>query len=102
MNRNKIVLCLTLIAICLLTFIPTLSEVLHTRQERMWKVATKQILEQAENCYYDGVCKDKEITLQTLQEKGYYDSLIVNPKTKTYFDLSLVIVYEDYHAHFKE
>ena len=51
--------------------------------ERKTLVATKAIIEGAESCYYDNVCKE-EITLGELITLGYAKDT-VNPKTNLYY-----------------
>ncbi len=48
------------------------------------KVTEKRIIEAAQNCIWDDVCKSYPVTLDTLIKKGYLEEE-VNPKTKIYY-----------------
>ncbi len=100
MNRNKMVLQLTVIGAVLIIALPTLIKIYEGHQNRLYEVATKQIKESALACFQNFDCENS-ITLGDLKEKGYLGMDVVNPKTKTYFPDDLIIVNNHYTVSFQ-
>ena len=95
MELNKIVLALTLIAIVILITVPTINKISKTHLEKKYAVVSKKIKEQAQNCYYQSICKNTTITIGELIEKGYLEKTI-DPYTEEYFaDEAYVIIGQD-------
>lgn len=101
MNEKKMVLFLTMIATIAIVVFPTIFQIYQRHEERLYEVALKELLERAEACYRDQVCKKHEMTIRELNQTNYSVANIVNPKTKTYFDESLILVEEQFQVKLK-
>lgn len=102
MSKNKFVLLLTVIAIILIVALPTIFKIYQRHEARMYEVASRKILEKAEECYRDQICQNKTMTIEELKKTGYLKTDVVNPRTKTYFDLNLVMQEENFKVTFIE
>lgn len=101
MNKNKIIAILTVIAAILIVALPTLFKIYWGYEERTFLVASKKVLESASDCYRASDCHG-EVTIKELRSKGYLVEPVINPRTKTYFDESIVLVATDYEVTFLE
>ena len=100
MNKNKTIILFTVLVAILFITVPTIWNIYQNHSNRLYEVATKKILESAENCFYDDVCKGNQITIGALKKNGYLTSDVVNPKTRTYFDDSLTLIHENFQVRF--
>lgn len=98
MNKNKTVFLLTVIASLLIIALPTIIKIYQGHQARLYEVATKKILESAEECFRDQICTGNKVTVLELKEAGYLKGDVVNPKTRTYFEDSMVLYVQDFKA----
>ncbi len=80
---NKVMIIFTILLILFFIIGGSILKVIQKNTERKTLVATKAIIEGAESCYYDNVCKE-EITLGELITLGYAKDT-VNPKTNLYY-----------------
>ena len=101
MNKNKIIAILTVIAAILIVALPTLFKIYWGYEERTFLVASNKVLESASDCYRASDCHG-EVTIKELRSKGYLVEPVINPRTKTYFDESIVLVAKDYEVTFLE
>lgn len=102
MNRNKIIFWLTLFGTVLILGLPTILKIYQNHQDRLCQVATKKIIESAEDCFRDDVCKEPAVTLGELKSTGYLESDVVDPETKTYFSDDVVLIYDEYQVILKK
>lgn len=84
MNRNKIIINITIIAIVLIILIPTAYTILKKHNERLMTVSYKKIEESARDCYLDNICLENKITLKELYDHKYLEKES-NPITKKYY-----------------
>lgn len=95
MNRNRIIIYITIVAVLAIIIIPTVYTVINNHNTRLLNITHKRIEEAARDCYLDEVCKDKKITLKELYENKYLEKEN-NPITKIYYNQeSYVIVTKD-------
>lgn len=102
MNQNKTIITLTIIAAVIMIALPTILKIYNHHEARLYEVATKKIIESAEECYRNQICKDHEITIRELKNTGYLETDIVNPKTKTFFDENIILEEHNLTVTFKE
>ena len=101
MNRNKVIINITIVAIILIILIPTVYNIIKTHNDRLIKVTEKRIEEAAKDCYLKDICKDNKITLKVLYDNKYLEKES-NPITKEYYnEESYVLVKNDTYT-FKE
>lgn len=100
MNKNKIILFLTFIGAILIIVLPTTIKIYQNHMERLYEVATKKILESAEECYQKQICTEPKITIGDLKEKGFLKEDVVNPKTKQVFDDSMFLEEKNFKVTF--
>lgn len=100
MNKNKTILLFTVFVSVLFITVPTIWKIYQNHANRLYEVATKKIIESAENCFFDDICHGTQITIGVLKKTGYLKADVVNPKTKTYFEDSLVLIYENFQVRF--
>lgn len=74
------------IIILLLILVPATIFIINNHYDSMYLVINKRVIEQANNCYNDGMCENKKIELLELIEKGYIEK-IYDPKTKELINL---------------
>ena len=92
MSRNKIIINITIIGIFFIVLIPTLYLITKEHNARLRDVSNKRITEAAKNCYLKEKCKNSQITLKELYEKGFLKKES-NPITKEFYnELSYVTV----------
>lgn len=92
MNINKIVIYITTISIILIVALPTLYKVIKQNHDRLYLVSEKDIIESAENCYFDSKCS-KKVTLKELYDNKYLEKGMIDPVTKeVYLDSSYVLI----------
>lgn len=101
-NKNKTILFLTVIATILIVALPTILKISERHDERMYIAASRKVLESAETCYRDQVCKEKQMTIGDLKKIGYLKEEVVNPRTKTYFEDNMIMVEDNFHVTFKD
>lgn len=102
MNKNKSIITLTLIAAVIIIALPTTIKIYINHENKLYEVATKKIIESAEDCFKEGICKNHKTTIKELKEKGYLKENIVNPKSKTYFEDEIVLVEENFKVSFQK
>lgn len=96
MNTNKIVIYVTIISLLLLISIPTVYKVIKKNYNSLNLVTEKYIIETAERCFYEGVCKESTVTLKELYSYHYIKEDVVDPISKVvYSDKSYITIYED-------
>ena len=101
MNRNKVIIYLTIISILLIISIPTVYNIIKKHNDRLIMVTEKRIEEAAKDCYLKDICKDNKITLKVLYDNKYLEKES-NPITKEYYNEdSYVLVKNDTYT-FKE
>lgn len=87
MNRNKVIINITIIAIVLIILIPTTYNIIKKHNNRLITVTEKRITEAAKDCYLKDICKNEKITLKELYDNKYLDKES-NPITKEYYNES--------------
>ena len=101
MNRNKVIINITIVAIILIILIPTVYNIIKKHNDRLIMVTEKRIEEAAKDCYLKDICKDNKITLKVLYDNKYLEKES-NPITKEYYnEESYVLVKNDTYT-FKE
>lgn len=85
MNTNKIVIYVTIISIVLIIGIPSIYKVIKSNQDKVKMVTYKYVIETAERCYYENVCKENIITLKDLYSYHYIKEDIVDPISKVIY-----------------
>lgn len=85
MNRNKIIINATIIAIVLIILIPTIYTIVKKHNDRLISVTNKRIEEAAKECYLEGVCLEEKISLKKLYDNKYLEKES-NPITKEYYN----------------
>ncbi len=100
MNKNKLILSFTFFGTILILVLPTTIKIYQNHMDRIYEVATKKILESAEECYQNNVCIDSKITIGDLKEKGFLKEDVVNPRTKQVFDDSILLQEENFKVSF--
>ncbi len=84
MNKNKIIIYVTLLLILLLISIPSVLKAINKHNDRLENVAIKKIIATAKKCYYNESCVDEKITLSELYEKMDLEE-VINPITKSVY-----------------
>lgn len=101
MNINKFILSISVIACLILIGVPTGYKVLKSSNSKKEKVSEQYIIEQAEKCFYDDVCKSDRITLKELYDNKYITKKQINPISKEYYseDCYVIITKKDSSFH---
>lgn len=99
-KKNKLILLLTVIGALLIIALPTIFKIYQGYESRSYEVAARIILESASDCYRDGVCTKEQMTIGDLKKTGYLKEDVINPRTKTYFDESLILVERNFEVSF--
>ncbi|MBE6155199.1 MAG: hypothetical protein E7164_00375 [Firmicutes bacterium] len=86
MNINKIVIYLTIISIVIIVGCPTFYKVIKENHRRLYLVTNKLIIEEAQRCYNQGVCKTNKVTLKMLYDEKYITEKVIDPVTKIVYD----------------
>lgn len=94
MKASKLSVILFL-AIVVVIGVFTTFKVLDRHQEKLLKVASNKIVEQASKCFLDGKCSGSETTLDFLIREGYLEQQ-VHPVSKEFIDGNLVIKCTDF------
>lgn len=102
MSKNKSIITLTIIAALIIIALPTTIKIHINHENKLYEVAAKKIMESAEDCFKDGICKNHKTTIKELKEKGYLKENIVNPKSKTYFEDEIVLIEENFEVTFQK
>ena len=85
MNRNKVIIYITIVALVLIILIPTTMKIVKKHNNRMISVTHKRIEEATRECYLDGKCMDEKTTLKKLYENDYLKKES-DPITKEYYN----------------
>ena len=101
MNRNKVIINITIVAIILIILIPTVYNTIKTHNDRLIKVTEKRIEEAAKDCYLKDICKDNKITLKVLYDNKYLEKES-NPITKEYYNEESYVLVKNNTYIFKE
>lgn len=101
MNRNKVIIYLTIISILLIISIPTVYNIIKKHNDRLIKVTEKRIEEAAKDCYLKDICKDNKITLKVLYDNKYLEKES-NPITKEYYNEESYVLVKNNTYIFKE
>lgn len=101
MNRNKVIINITIVAIILIILIPTVYNIIKKHNDRLIKVTEKRIEEAAKNCYLKDICKDNKITLKVLYDNNYLEKES-NPITKEYYNENSYVLVKNNTYIFKE
>ncbi len=101
MNRNKVIINITIVAIILIILIPTVYNIIKTHNDRLIKVTEKRIEEAAKDCYLKDICKDNKITLKVLYDNKYLEKES-NPITKEYYNEESYVLVKNNTYIFKE
>lgn len=83
--NSRVNVILIIIAILLL-IVPSVFYIINNHYSNLYVVLEKKIIEEANNCFNDGNCKEREITLEELIEKGYLEKMY-DPITKELINL---------------
>ena len=94
MNRNKVIVYLTIISILLIISIPTIYNIIKKHNDRLIMVTEKRIEEAAKDCYLKDICKDNKITLKALYDNNYLEKES-NPITKEYYNENSYVKYSN-------
>ena len=101
MNRNKVIINITIVAIILIILIPTVYNIIKKHNDRLIKVTEKRIEEAAKDCYLKDICKDNKITLKVLYDNKYLKKES-NPITKEYYNEESYVLVKNNTYIFKE
>lgn len=101
MNRNKVIVYLTIISILLIISIPTVYNIIKKHNDRLIMVTEKRIEEAAKDCYLKDICNDNKITLKMLYDNGYLEKES-NPITKEYYNEESYVLVKNNTYNFKE
>lgn len=101
MNRNKVIINITIVAIILIILIPTVYNIIKKHNDRLIKVTEKRIEEAAKDCYLKDICKDTKITLKVLYDNKYLEKES-NPITKEYYNEESYVLVKNNTYIFKE
>ena len=101
MNRNKVIINITIVAIILIILIPTVYNIIKKHNDRLIKVTEKRIEEAAKDCYLKDICKDNKITLKVLYDNKYLEKES-NPITKEYYNEESYVLVKNGTYTFKE
>ena len=101
MNRNKVIVYLTIISILLIISIPTVYNIVKKHNDRLIMVTEKRIEEAAKDCYLKDICKDNKITLKVLYDNNYLEKES-NPITKEYYNENSYVLVKNNTYTFKE
>lgn len=94
MNRNKVIIYMTIISILLIISIPTIYNIIKKHNDRLTLVTEKRITEAAKDCYLKDLCRDKKITLKELYNNKYLEKES-NPITKEYYNENSYVLVEN-------
>lgn len=95
MNTNKIVIYVTLIFSLLVIGIPTFYKVTKNHHSNLELVTQKQILEAAQNCFYEQKCPNDKITLKELYNQKYLVDEVIDPLTKIVYDYNSYVLVDE-------
>ncbi len=101
MNRNKVIINITIVAIILIILIPTVYNIIKKHNDRLIMVTEKRIEEAAKDCYLKDICKDNKITLKVLYDNKYLEKES-NPITKEYYNEESYVLVKNGTYTFKE
>lgn len=86
MNKNKIILYITLLLLVFMITVPSILKTIDKHNRRLEEVAEKEIIEAAKDCYYNESCVGDTIKLSELYEKTDLKEMI-NPISKKVYNL---------------
>ena len=101
MNRNKVIINITIVAIILIILIPTVYNIIKKHNDRLIKGTENRIEEAAKDCYLKDICKDNKITLKVLYDNKYLEKES-NPITKEYYNEESYVLVKNNTYIFKE
>lgn len=97
-NNNKIIFWIAFVGVILVIGLSTIILVISDHHEKLRNVFESKLIESTEKCYHEDVCKEDEVTLKYLIEKGYLEKEdTVDPITKEYLDEDTKITNKDGH-----
>ncbi len=85
MNRNKIIINITIVGLVLIILIPTTYLIVKKHNDKLRDVVYKRIIEAAEKCHLKEECEGNKTTLKELYDKKYLEKES-NPITKEYYN----------------
>lgn len=94
MEKNKTIFIVIFVMIILTIAVPTIMQINENHQNRLMKVETLAIKENALKCYLKKDCLNNKIYLKELIEKKYLQRGI-NPKTDEYFKDDVYVLIKD-------
>ena len=92
--NSKVIVLLTFIVVVFSLIAGTAYKVYQIHQKRSYMVVEKRIVEGAIACIHDSVCKDEDMSLGFLIDKGYAKDEL-NPQTKLYYSRDSLIKKEN-------
>lgn len=84
MNKNKVIICTTIIALILIIGCPTIYKVIKNHNNKLYTITEKRIIEAAKKCWNENKCTNDEITLKELYDNKYLERE-ADPVTKKYY-----------------
>lgn len=90
MNKNKVIISTTIIALILIIGCPTIYKVVKNHKRKLYTITEKRIVEAAKKCWNENKCLNKEIILKELYENNYLEKE-ADPVTKKYYNENSII-----------
>lgn len=84
MNKDRVVIYTTIIAIILIIGCPTIYKVVKNHNQKLYTITEKRIIEAAKKCWNEDECSGDTITLKDLYNNKYLKKQS-DPVTKKYY-----------------
>ena len=91
MEKNKVVIYTTIIALIFIIGCPTIYKVIKNHHNKLTTITEKRIIEAAIKCWNEDKCPNNEITLKELYDLKYLEKE-ANPITKKYYQETSKII----------
>lgn len=84
MEKNRVVIYTTIIALIFVIGCPTIYKVVKNHNNKLYTITEKRIIEAAKKCWNEDKCNEDTITLKTLYANKYLEKE-ADPVTKKYY-----------------
>ena len=87
MEKNKVIIYTTIIALIFVIGCPTIYKVVKNHNNKLYMITEKRIVEAAKKCWNEDKCTGETITLKDLYNNKYLEKQ-ADPITKKYYSES--------------
>ena len=85
MEKNKVIIYTTIIALIFVIGCPTIYKVIKNHNNKLYTITEKRIIEAAKKCWNEDKCTNDTITLKVLYKEKYLEKQ-ADPVTKKYYN----------------